>query len=52
VTNADKDIAVPGGTHNVNGNAARMNNSSAGNGEQKSRGDQESNSDLADLLKL
>jgi len=52
VTNTDKDISVPGSTQNVNGNAARMTNSSAGNGEQKPRSDQESNPDLADLLKL
>ncbi len=49
VATADKDLSSPGSTHNVNGNAARMTNSSAGNGEQKPRSEQGNNLDLADL---
>ena len=52
VTHADEDISAPGSTHNVNGSAARMGNSNPGSGEQKPRSDQESNPDLAELLKL
>ncbi|KAA6421107.1 MAG: pre translocase subunit [Trebouxia sp. A1-2] len=52
VAHADMDVSVPGSTHNGNGPAARTSNSSAGNGEQKPRSDQESNPDLAELLKL
>jgi len=51
VAAADKDISVPGSTLDVNGSAARVSNGSAGNGIQKPRSDQESNPDLAELIK-
>ncbi|DBA84483.1 TPA: hypothetical protein ACH3X1_006102 [Trebouxia sp. C0004] len=51
-SSSDKDISVPGSTHNANGGAARMSNISTGNGEQKPRSDQESNPDLAEMLRL